>query len=84
MNGDTNCQSIQDLDESECWLAVLGRDPKANGAFFYGVRSTRISCRPTCPSRLPNRKRVVFFATHQAAEAAGFRAVSGERSLPLI
>jgi len=38
------------------------------------VRSTGIYCRPTCPSRRPNREQVAFFAGPEAAEHAGFRA----------
>jgi len=56
------------------WQQVLGRDAKADGQFFYAVKSTGIYCRPSCPSRRPARKNVSFFATAAAAEAAGFRA----------
>ncbi len=55
------------------WTAVLSRDPAADGSFFYGVRSTGVYCRPTCPSRRPKRDRVTFFATPEQAEGAGFR-----------
>jgi AraC family transcriptional regulator of adaptative response/methylated-DNA-[protein]-cysteine methyltransferase len=56
------------------WQQVLARDAKADGQFVYAVRSTKIYCRPSCPSRRPARKNVSFFATAGAAEAAGFRA----------
>jgi AraC family transcriptional regulator of adaptative response/methylated-DNA-[protein]-cysteine methyltransferase len=56
------------------WQQVLARDARADGQFFYAVRSTKIYCRPSCPSRRPARKNVSFFATAAAAEAAGFRA----------
>ena len=55
------------------WAAVTSRDPAADGVFFYGVRSTGIYCRPTCPARRPSRSRVAFFETTEAAEAQGFR-----------
>src|SRR5436190_8818427 len=55
------------------WRAVLGREPAADGAFYYAVRSTRIYCRPTCPARRPRREHVAFFDTPQEAERAGFR-----------
>ena len=61
------------LDEEVLWIAVAGRDPRWDGAFVYGVSSTGIYCRPTCPSRRPGRERVRFFAAAPAAEAAGFR-----------
>jgi AraC family transcriptional regulator of adaptative response/methylated-DNA-[protein]-cysteine methyltransferase len=55
------------------WAAVTSRDPAADGVFFYGVRSTGIYCRPTCPARRPSRSKVAFFETTEAAEAQGFR-----------
>src|SRR4051812_12909892 len=61
------------LDADACWKAVLDRDVRADGVFFYGVRSTRIYCRPTCPSRRPGRDRVLFFATAADAGRGGFR-----------
>lgn len=56
------------------WRAVLGRDGDADGTFVYGVRSTRIYCRPSCPSRRPRRDRVLFFERPADAERAGYRA----------
>ena len=56
------------------WTAVLDRDSAADGRFVYAVASTRIYCRPTCPSRRPRRRQVRFFATPAAAETAGYRA----------
>src|SRR5581483_10783851 len=56
------------------WQAVLNREAAMDGQFVYGVRSTGIYCRPTCPSRRPRRDQVEFFAQPAAAELAGFRA----------
>lgn len=56
------------------WQSVLKRDRAADGTFVYAVRSTGIYCRPSCPSRKPDRARVEFFDTPGAAEHAGFRA----------
>ncbi len=55
------------------WQAVLNRDPSFDGIFFYGVRSTGIYCRPSCPSRKPSRDRVEFFPSDAAAQSAGYR-----------
>jgi AraC family transcriptional regulator of adaptative response/methylated-DNA-[protein]-cysteine methyltransferase len=57
----------------ERWRAVLERDPLAEGRFFYGVRTTGIYCRPTCPARRPRAEHVAFFSSWREAEAAGFR-----------
>ncbi len=59
--------------DQACWQAVLHRDPAAEGAFYYAVRTTGVYCRPTCPSRLPKRENVVFFDSPDAARRAGFR-----------
>ncbi len=60
-------------DEALYWDAVQKRDARFNGIFVYAVRSTGIYCRPTCPSRRPQREQVVFFNSFDEAEAAGFR-----------
>jgi AraC family transcriptional regulator of adaptative response/methylated-DNA-[protein]-cysteine methyltransferase len=62
------------VNETSLWNAVTARDAQWDGLFVYAVASTRVYCRPTCPSRRPRRERVSFFATAAAAESAGFRA----------
>ena len=59
--------------DAERWDAVCARDVRADGAFFYGVSTTGVFCRPSCASRLPRRENVAFFATADAARAAGLR-----------
>jgi AraC family transcriptional regulator of adaptative response/methylated-DNA-[protein]-cysteine methyltransferase len=62
------------LDFSEeIWQVILSRDSQFDGKIFYGVHSTKIYCRPSCPSRKPHRNRVTFFQSAPAAEAQGFR-----------
>jgi len=56
------------------WRAVQTRDRGSDGAFVYAVRSTGIYCRPSCPSRKPQRAQVEFFSLPDAAEQEGFRA----------
>lgn len=58
---------------SERWLALQHRDPGANSSFLYGVVSTRIYCRPTCPGRLARRSNVIFFDTLDHAHRANYR-----------
>jgi AraC family transcriptional regulator of adaptative response/methylated-DNA-[protein]-cysteine methyltransferase len=71
-NGMTSAgKTIQD---EGLWEAVVARDASRNGTFVFGVRTTGIYCRPSCPARRPRRSHVAFFATPDAAEAAGFRA----------
>lgn len=59
--------------DTQRWAALQRRDARAEGVFFYGVRTTGIYCHPTCSARLPNRENVLFFACTEDAEAAGFR-----------
>lgn len=61
------------VNDDQKWTAVLERDRHADGRFYYGVTSTHVFCRPSCPSRRPRKERVRFFETSAAAQAAGFR-----------
>lgn len=56
------------------WQVVQARDTQFNGAFFFGVSSTGIYCKPSCAARRPRRENVTFFSTPEQAEGAGFRA----------
>src|SRR5712691_5027482 len=67
-------QPTEKLNDAARWNAVVGHDHDADGLFVYGVRSTGVYCRPSCPSRRPRRDRVAFFETPAAAREAGFRA----------
>jgi len=60
--------------DTEAWRAVESRDARYDGRFVYAVRSTRVYCRPSCPSRRPRRENVAFYAGADDAERAGFRA----------
>src|SRR5258708_27312919 len=56
------------------WQAVLDRDASLDGAFVFGVSSTGIFCRPSCPAKRPRRENVNFFDHALQAEQAGYRA----------
>ncbi|KAL7924094.1 hypothetical protein ACQKWADRAFT_20031 [Trichoderma austrokoningii] len=60
-------------DDDSKWQAVQARDPGADGFFVYGVRTTKIFCRPTCKARLARRANVRFYATCDEAKQNGFR-----------
>src|SRR5450631_3428301 len=74
MNPMTSFQPLETTGDDERWRAVVAHDRAADGSFVYGVASTGIYCRPSCPSRRPRRDRVAFFETAADAERAGFRA----------
>ena len=63
------------------WALVQARNLKADGTFVYAVKSTGIFCRPSCPSRRPQREQVEFFDSTDAAQRAGYRAC--RRCMPL-
>lgn len=62
------------LDDEACWDAVLRRDRAADGRFVFGVRTTGVYCRPSCPARRPLRENVRFYATPADARRDGLRA----------
>ncbi|MES2832982.1 MAG: bifunctional DNA-binding transcriptional regulator/O6-methylguanine-DNA methyltransferase Ada [Pseudomonadota bacterium] len=55
------------------WALVLAKDPKADGAFYYSVKSTGVYCRPSCAARPARPENVRFHETCEDAEHAGFR-----------
>jgi AraC family transcriptional regulator, regulatory protein of adaptative response / methylated-DNA-[protein]-cysteine methyltransferase len=59
--------------DAKRWQAVLGRDRRADGLFFYSVRTTGVYCRPSCGARRARPENVRFHRSAAAAEAAGFR-----------
>jgi len=60
--------------EARRWQAVLNRDASLDGTFVFGVSSTGIFCRPSCPAKRPRRKNINFFDHALQAEQAGYRA----------
>jgi AraC family transcriptional regulator of adaptative response/methylated-DNA-[protein]-cysteine methyltransferase len=61
------------LDEEQCWQAVLAKDKGFDGRFLFGVLTTGVFCRPSCPARRPLRRNVRFYATPAEAEQDGLR-----------
>jgi AraC family transcriptional regulator, regulatory protein of adaptative response / methylated-DNA-[protein]-cysteine methyltransferase len=61
------------LTDDQAWTAVLARDPAADTELVYAVTTTGVFCRPTCPSRRPDRANVVFFPDPGSALSAGYR-----------
>ena len=61
------------LDSDALDRARISRDPRFDGKFFVAVKTTRIYCRPICPSRTSKSENVCYYATAAAAQEAGFR-----------
>jgi AraC family transcriptional regulator of adaptative response / DNA-3-methyladenine glycosylase II len=53
--------------------ARMSRDARFDGKFFIAITSTRIYCRPICPSPHAKRHHVRYYPTAAAAAAEGYR-----------
>ena len=62
------------MNPDQCWQAVERRDRTFDGRFLFGVVTTGVYCRPSCPSRRALRKNVRFYETPAEAERDGLRA----------
>ena len=70
-----NQEILSNTNDSDLrWQIVKTKNPNFDGAFYFGVRSTGVFCKPSCASRLPKRENVHFFANPKEAENQGFRA----------
>ena len=61
------------MERTEQINAVKNRDKKYDGKFFVAVKSTKIVCLPSCYSRIPLEKNMVFFDTLEEALENGYR-----------
>ena len=66
-------EAISGLTRDVLDRARRSRDARFDGRFFIAVRSTRIYCRPICPSRFSNDSNVSYFSTAEQAAQAGYR-----------
>ncbi|MBS0364387.1 MAG: bifunctional DNA-binding transcriptional regulator/O6-methylguanine-DNA methyltransferase Ada [Proteobacteria bacterium] len=55
------------------WQRIVARDRSADGSLWYSVRTTRVYCRPSCPSRRADPRNVQLHDTLASARATGFR-----------
>ena len=68
-----DCRSNEDA----AWEAVAARDREADGRFVFGVATTGVYCRPSCPARRPRRanrsgaQRRPFTAAAQLVDKGG-------------
>ena len=60
--------------ETEMLRAIAQRNPAMDGRFVFGVVTTGVYCRPSCPARAANPENIRFFPDADRAESAGFRA----------
>lgn len=65
---------VTDVERDPRWKAVRARDAKADGTFFYAVKTTGVYCRPSCSARPARPENVALYDDADAARRAGFRA----------
>jgi AraC family transcriptional regulator of adaptative response/methylated-DNA-[protein]-cysteine methyltransferase len=70
----TRGKSAKLITDDWRWQSLVRKDERADGLFWYSVKTTGVYCRPSCPARLPKRENVAFHDSTQNAEKAGFRA----------
>ena len=63
---------METLTESDVHTIIKRRDPRYDGRFYFGVRTTGIYCRPICPAQ-PKSENIAIFKSSAAAEKAGYR-----------
>jgi AraC family transcriptional regulator of adaptative response / methylphosphotriester-DNA alkyltransferase methyltransferase len=61
------------MQPDKLWDAVISCHAEYDGIFYYGVKTTKIFCRPSCKSKTPKRENVDFFSNAQEAMEKGYR-----------
>lgn len=59
--------------QKEYWEAIVSCDLSYDGVFYYGVKTTLIFCRPSCPSKTPNKENVAIYFDRETPAENGFR-----------
>jgi AraC family transcriptional regulator of adaptative response / DNA-3-methyladenine glycosylase II len=63
---------MKEAEKQHLYQALLSRDLRNDGRFYFGVTTTGIYCRPICSAK-PKFQNVRFFKSKADAEAAGYR-----------
>lgn len=71
-DGERSAAQLKPVSDEQ-WTALAHNDAAYDGQFFYAVKTTKIFCRPSCKSKLPNRDNICMFGTAEQALAASFR-----------
>ncbi len=60
------------LNESQLKQIIARRDSRYDGRFYFGVKTTKIYCRPVCPAK-PKPENIRIFKSASEAEREGYR-----------
>lgn len=61
------------VEKDARWAHIAARNAAMDGQFWYSVSSTRVYCRPSCPSRTAHPRFVRIHNTLEEARATGYR-----------
>ena len=64
---------MNQLTSNDLKKIIARRDRRFDGRFYFGVKTTKIYCRPVCPAR-PKPENIIIFKSLAEAEKNGFRA----------
>jgi AraC family transcriptional regulator of adaptative response / DNA-3-methyladenine glycosylase II len=62
------------LNKAARYHAILKKDKKYDGIFYFGVKATGVYCRPSCPAQHSSLKNYPFFNTIEEARSHGYQA----------
>lgn len=62
----------QELNNNDILALIARRDRRVDGRFYFGVKTTKIYCRPICPAK-PKPENITLFRSSSEAELQGFR-----------
>jgi AraC family transcriptional regulator of adaptative response / DNA-3-methyladenine glycosylase II len=60
------------IEQQQFLHIITTRDKRYDGRFYFGVRTTKIFCRPVCPAR-PKPENIILFNNIYEAQANGYR-----------
>lgn len=66
------CLYMKYLKDEDYKKIIARRDPRYDGRFYFGVKTTKIYCRPICPAR-PKPENILIFKSQSEAEKSGYR-----------
>lgn len=61
------------IESDPRWEKLLARDRSADGQFWYSVATTKVYCRPSCPSRRARPENITLHDSLAQAKATGYR-----------
>lgn len=65
---------VTGLNKAARYRAVMEKDKRYDGMFYFAAKNTGIYCRPSCAALRPLRKNCSFFVTVGAAKLHGYQA----------